>query len=378
LRFLFLEAFYGGSHRVFADGLAAHSGHAIDLVGMPARFWKWRMRGAALHFNRTARAADTYDGLIVTNLIGLADLKALWGSTCPPTLLYMHENQFTYPLAPGESRDYHLAFTDITSALTADRVLFNSRTHRKEFLAGVVRLIRMMPDRRPNWVLKAVREKSAVLYPGCHAPGEKLDLSAKDPLLIIWNHRWEFDKDPETFFEAIESIDRQGIDFRLAVLGERFREIPEVFNRARERFGRSIVHFGYEKESEPYYRWLAKGAIVVSTAIQENFGMAVVEAVRRGCLPLLPNRLVYPELVPPHFHSAVLYDTRNELEEKLARYLNSPRSGDGLRAKLAAAMSRFDWQQMIPAYEEELTALAGRRALASCHRRRGGPEPESA
>jgi hypothetical protein len=50
LTFLFLEPFFGGSHREFARGLVAHSRHQIDLLPLPARFWKLRMRGAALYF----------------------------------------------------------------------------------------------------------------------------------------------------------------------------------------------------------------------------------------------------------------------------------------------------------------------------------------
>ena len=151
---LLLEPFYGGSHKLFADGLAAATRHDVKMLILPARFWKWRMRGAALHFARACKAegrwgvcsdtdacasarpgdgADTDrtpDLILAGSLMSAADFRsiyrALYGRPCPPVLLYMHENQFTYPLAPGEKMDYQFAFTDITSALAADRVLFNS------------------------------------------------------------------------------------------------------------------------------------------------------------------------------------------------------------------------------------------------------------
>ena len=43
---------------------------------------------------------------------------------------------------------------------------------------------------------------------------------------IVWNHRWEHDKNPEGFFEAIINLDRKGYDFKIIVLGQSFRDIP--------------------------------------------------------------------------------------------------------------------------------------------------------
>ena len=47
-RILLLSPYHGGSHRAFAEGLAAASRHELTILSLPARFWKWRMRGAAL------------------------------------------------------------------------------------------------------------------------------------------------------------------------------------------------------------------------------------------------------------------------------------------------------------------------------------------
>lgn len=92
-RFLFLEPFFGGSHRAFAEGLVEHSRHRIDLVTLPSRFWKWRMRGAALYFYHTIKNLSQYDGLITTNLMSLSDFISLCRGYCPPALVYFHENQ---------------------------------------------------------------------------------------------------------------------------------------------------------------------------------------------------------------------------------------------------------------------------------------------
>ena len=145
MKILFLEPFFGGSHRDFALGLQAHSAHHIDLVTLPPRFWKWRMRGAALHLLPKLPDLKDYDLLVATNLLSLADLRALIQAPTPPMLLYFHENQLTYPLAPGEAPDVHFGFTDITSALAADHVWFNSHSHREAFLKALPEFLRQMP-----------------------------------------------------------------------------------------------------------------------------------------------------------------------------------------------------------------------------------------
>jgi hypothetical protein len=220
MRFLFLESFYGGSHKEFADGLVAASGHRIDLVTLPARFWKWRMRGAALYFLRRVPELHAYDGLIVTDLMSLADLKALAGAPLPPALVYFHENQLTYPLAPGEAVDFQFGFTDITTALAADRVLFNSRFHFDAFFGEMPRFIKRMPEYRPLWVVESIRKKAGVLYPGIRIPAENRaagPLPVPDgPPLIVWNHRWEFDKEEPQLFGGqpiqVEFADSRGVD----------------------------------------------------------------------------------------------------------------------------------------------------------------------
>ena len=361
LKFLFLEPFFGGSHREFARGLVSHSQHHIELLTLPARFWKWRMRGAALHFIKKIHSLKSYDGLLTTGLMSLSDFKALSKDTCPPTLVYLHETQLTYPLAPGEQMDYQFGFTDITTALAADCILFNSRTHRNTFFSLLPRFLKMMPEHRPLWLVDKIRAKADFLYPGCRFPADEIpgaDSPRESPPLIIWNHRWEFDKSPDQFFEALDAALANGAEFRLALLGENFQAVPKAFESARERYGRRIVQYGYVQSREKYLKWLQQGSIVISAARQENFGIAVVEAIRFGCVPLLPARLAYPEIIPQQFHSAVLYENTGDLVQKLTRLITHYPEYQELRGQLSAHMGQFAWQNLIGRYDEELQRLA--------------------
>jgi glycosyltransferase involved in cell wall biosynthesis len=361
MKFLFLEPFFGGSHREFVQGLVAHSRHSIDLLTLPARFWKWRMRGAALYFIKKIPSFEGYNGLITTDLMSLSDFKALSKGDCPPALVYFHENQLTYPLAPGEHTDFQFGFTDITTALAADRILFNSRTHRDAFFEGLPGFLNMMPEYRPQWVVDEIRSKAGVQYPGCRFPAGELPLlklSLDLPPLVIWNHRWEFDKNPNYFFEALDAVLDRGAEFRLALLGENFQAVPKAFIRARSRYGKRIVQYGYVESRAEFINWLQQGSIVVSTAEQENFGIAMVEAIRYGCFPLLPARLAYPEIIPDEFHSRVLYRDQNELVQKLFQLIKDYGQFRELRHRLSKAMGRFAWDNVIHRYDEELEKLA--------------------
>jgi glycosyltransferase involved in cell wall biosynthesis len=361
LKFLFLEPFFGGSHKDFAQGLVAHSKHEIDLLTLPSRFWKWRMRGAALYFIHHMPPLDRYDGLIVTDLMSLADFKALCGTACPPAMVYFHESQFTYPLAPGERPDHQFGFTDITTALAADRVYFNSHTHYDAFFKKLPGFIGMMPEYRPAWVTQEIRDKAGVLYPGCHFPAKapRLEPVRDNAPLIVWNHRWEFDKDPSAFFQALEAADQNGARFKLALLGENFQAVPKEFINGRQRWRDRIVQYGFESSRDKYRQWLRRGAVVISTAIQENFGISVIEAVRAGCLPLLPHRLSYPEIVPEAYHARLLYRDQVELNEKLVRLLNTLPEHQTLRRDLSEHMGRFSWENRIQPMDQALEELAG-------------------
>jgi glycosyltransferase involved in cell wall biosynthesis len=358
-RILFLEPFYGGSHKDVADGLVAHSRHCIDLVTLPDRFWKWRLRGAALYWAHKIQSPHSYDGLLVSSLMSLADLKALWGPHCPPALVYFHENQFNYPLAPGEAMDYQFGFTNISTALAARRVLFNSHFHLQEFGEALPGFIRMMPDYRPNWVKPAIMEKAAVVYPGCHfAPDLAIDpVTDRRPPLIIWNHRWEHDKHPEAFFQALDSMQRQGIAFEVALLGQAYTNRPKIFEQARASLGDRIVQYGAAPSRQAYHHWLRRGTVVVSTARQENFGISVIEAMAHGCLPLLPSRLSYPEILPQELHPDFLYHTQTDLEGRLARLLTRFGDYDRQRRVLTTAMAVHAWPHAIAAFDRELDQL---------------------
>ena len=59
------------------------------------------------------------------------------------------------------------AWGDVSTALTADSILFNSDFHKSSFIDGVSELIDNSPDFPSEWVLGEIQKKTGMLYPGC-------------------------------------------------------------------------------------------------------------------------------------------------------------------------------------------------------------------
>jgi glycosyltransferase involved in cell wall biosynthesis len=323
---LVLEPYDGGSHRAFLDSWFRLSRHRFERRSLPARKWKWRMRGAALWFGDVLHASSPPADVLFTNdMLSVADLRALvppvYAGT--PMICYFHENQLTYPLSEHDWRDYQFGFTNLTSTLAADAVWFNSAWHREVFLEAATRLLSAMPDHVPPGLMDRVAGRSEVYSPVVGPPPQdamRIAAARRDggePFTILWCHRWEYDKDPETFFRTIFRLDEAGIAFRLILAGESFRSVPPVFAEAWKRVQRRILHAGYVADRAEYWSWLARADVAVSTALQETFGIAVVEAMLAGCWPLLPDRLSYREIVPSAFHGPCLYSDPDMLFERL-------------------------------------------------------------
>ncbi len=367
-----IEPYYTGSHKAWADGYKAHSRHNVRLLTLPGRFWKWRMQGGAVTLSREAqRLHERPDLIFASDMLNVPIFLALAGKNVAgvPLALYFHENQLTYPLQPGEKRDLYYGFINFASALRADAVLFNSAYHLDAFFDELPRLLKHFPDYNELWAVGVLRAKASVLPLGldlasldAHRPSS----AASGRPLILWNHRWEYDKDPATFFRAVhtladEALEGEGPDFGLVLLGESFRNQPEEFLEAQERLPDRIVHFGYAEDAATYARLLWQASTVVSTARHEFFGAAIVEACYCACFPVLPRRLSYPELIPDTYHEACLYD---DFDGLLALLRHAVRHVKEMRSfSLRPAVNRFDWRQMAPRYDHILEGVARRDGL---------------
>jgi glycosyltransferase involved in cell wall biosynthesis len=360
-RILYVEPFAGGSHESFGRVLTRAVPAQWTVLTLPARHWKWRMRGSAAYFalDREDALAGPFDGVFASSYTPLAELVALAPALQRvPRLLYFHENQLAFPIAGApDERDLHFGFTQLVSALAADRCAFNSAFNRDSFLAAAAELLARMPDAVPRGWVERVRARSMVLPVPIDLPDEPPAVRApvdrsRGPLLV-WNHRWEHDKDPASFFAALRELVELDVRFRVAVCGERFASEPPVFEAARAWLGDRIEQWGPLPRAD-YLALLGSADLAISTALQEFFGVSMLEATHLGARPLVPDRLAYRELYP----AALRWRDHAELVRLLAELCRAFVAGVELRADRRDITRPFLTDAVAPRYAETLRRLA--------------------
>jgi glycosyltransferase involved in cell wall biosynthesis len=385
VKILIIEPYLAGSHEAWAEEYAECSGHDVSVLGLPGRHWKWRMHGGAVTLARLfLEASYEPDLLVVTDMLDLATFLALTRHEVAGTrtAVYFHENQISYPWSKGDpdlsrKRDVHYGFINLTSALAADAVVFNSGYHRTSFLKDLVPFLRGFPDYNEVDAIKAIEAKSRVLHLG-------LDLARFDkhrdrpeagrPALVLWNHRWEYDKNPDDFFRALLLLKDEGLDFEVAVLGEAYVEKPPIFDEASMRLGDRLVQLGYVRDFAAYAAWLWKADIVPVTSIQDFFGASVVQAIYCNCCPILPKRLAYPEHIPPGKERPAPSVEAPSAGEEQFFYEGFPEMLALLRYRIENIeetrkirtqdfVRRYDWATMAPEYDEFFEDLIGCTSL---------------
>lgn len=305
------------------------------------------------------------DVLMVSGLVDVSQLLGLTRRSLvnTPVVVYQHESQLLYPTTSAIDQDS--ALHNWLSWVAADEVWFNSPYHMYQVIDRLEPWLSQLPDQSHVPKVEEVTKRFAVepvgvdiatygSLPQVPTPG--------GPPVILWPHRWEADKDPEAFGNALIKAASAGHEFGLILAGEDpagfSGSAAEARRKIAETFGARVLAVGPFDDAR-YRMALSRADIVVSCAQHEFFGVATVEAIAAGCVPLLPNDLSYPDLIPRDWHEAVLYQPGTfgtALSSMLVSFPHRRRATAGL----AAAMGRFDWSVIARRYDERLVALVDR------------------
>lgn len=287
-----LSAYRADSHGAWTKWLQS-SLPEIDwsVLELPGRFFRWRIRGNPISWLDQLPDAQP-DLILATSMVDLATIRGLHPRIANvASIYYFHENQFAYPLSGQQSKSVDPQMVQLYGALATDKAVFNSSFNRDSFLDGVDTLLEKLPDAVPPGIRQRLESKCTI----CPVPISPISTTTeRDDKLILWNHRWEYDKNPELFASAMIELANRGVNYKLALLGPRPEKPPEALTRLRRHCVVDIVADG-KLPLDQYRETVAKAGIVISTTRHEFQGVALMEAVSAGACPLVPDALCYPE-----------------------------------------------------------------------------------
>lgn len=350
------EPFFAGSHKQWAEGLVKHSAHNFFLATLPGRHWKWRMHGGAVSLAEKVNNAKHPDLILATDMLDVSSFRGLLKASLRdiPLITYFHENQLTYPWSPDDQdvmlkRDTHYAFINYTSALASDKVVFNSEYHRSSFIDSLPQFLKLFPDFQDLKRVDEIAQKSSVLPIGLELSRFDRFQNTKnnDVPVIIWNHRWEYDKNPGLFLKGLEALKNNALDFRLVLLGEGYKKSPKEFEQIQNAFQAELIHVGFVDSFEEYARILSQGDILPVTSVQDFFGISAVEGAYAGVQPILPQRLAFPEVFNYDNKKSLFYQSDNEFVELLIEAVSN-----GSNKKISNTnLHKYDWTKLIAKYD---------------------------
>ena len=121
------------------------------------------------------------------------------------------------------------------------------------------------------------------------------------------------------------------------------------------------MHWGYADDRSTYQQLLGAADIVASTADHEFFGIGIVEACAAGALPLVPNRLAYPEVLgrldlPRPADEFIYGQTSQDLANAIQRIQPLVLSNE-IGSQLQSAARVYSWQQRAAEMDGQLEQL---------------------
>ncbi len=385
MKVLLLSAYAAQSHVYWQESLLAmFSQWQWCVLSLPPRHFSWRVRGNPLYWALEERETleAGYDLVIATSMVDLATLRGLVPRLAGvPTIVYFHENQFEYPSADRKTGAaarlqqtnnlLEAQMVSLYSALAADRLVFNSRYNLTSFLDGCNALLTRLPDKVPVGITSLLHDKASVLpvplkdevqiaARGRSIWGDESRSYPQRALRLVWVGRFEYDKGGDRLLQILQHLEPLGLHYELAVIGQQFRHSPQEFKRIETQFAHRLVQFGYIESRPDYLAALAGADIVLSTALHEFQGLAILEAIAAGCIPVVPRRLVYPEIIPKDYcYSSHMDDMQSELESAVALlYEHAHTLATG--GENQPDISPFSSTTLLPKYQALFSAVARR------------------
>lgn len=370
---IFLEPYDGGSHKYFInqmESLLSQSFPNLKIIrlGLSPRHWRLRLQTSHLQLAELCLREISLEEVPIFFANSLMDVAA-FRSLLPPQwrnasiVTYFHENQMSYPLKKNQSienernhqRHIYPAF-HLNQILASDLCLFNSNFCLRDTFSKIEDFLNTRAEFFSQSALKKKEIDSKVI-------GIPLDVPKKRefpgffqrPKRILWNHRWEHDKNPNEFLKICEGLLKENHEYGINLLGENREKENPIIERFLNLFSPQIPHHGHLAKREDYWAKVSECRLLLVTSFHDFFGISVREAICAGVIPLLPNRMVYPELIPKSLHEKLLYPEnigRGELQRRAIALIEEGLSESESQELLSCANDPIlhkDWIEIFSA-----------------------------
>ena len=165
-------------------------------------------------------------------------------------------------------------------------------------------------------------KKRATIYNGISNAFFESPIKSKfktESINVIYIGRLVKVKGVDRLINVISSLDKDKYNINLTIVGEG-EERKNLELLVKEKGVTSKVNFTGIQSN--VIEWLDKSDIFVYPSIwEEAFGISVIEAMARGCIPLVSNRGGLPEVVD--YNNMYLFNNEEELKQKIIELKNS-------------------------------------------------------
>jgi glycosyltransferase involved in cell wall biosynthesis len=345
------ESYAAGSHGRTIDLLKRHSRHWITDVRIHRDHWSWLALAGHHYLVEHARVAsqmETPDLLIFSGAINIGSLVAMLPAAYQraPRVAYFHESQWSYPSTDRDIRQYLVQHLDALAV--CDEVWFNSKFHLDDFASSSV--LSTVDDRLRRLARTLTNRhfaKMRVVYPPVDiGPGSVTARQRTSSPTLLWNARWENDKRPDRFIALVRHLATRGLRPSLRILGTAGRPVSEI-EQSLSGLSQDIYVAGHLDSREQYEGALAGHGLFVSTADHEFFGVAAIESVMAGNLPVLPYKLAYPETLPSSW-----FYRHDDIDDLASTVVTAMSSGRFTMKAHQSDAGRFTASEIVPVWDE--------------------------
>ena len=148
-------------------------------------------------------------------------------------------------------------------------------------------------------------------------------------------------------FEFILELVKNNIDFKYNIIGVGAREDDFEKLVKKHNLASQVNHIKYVEPSR-MFAYYQEADIYISTSAYETFGLAILEAMSQGCIPIAFNISAIKELIQ-HNKTGILVGVSDAkgIATHIQNFYHNPNSFETMRKEAIKFASQFTWENHI-------------------------------